>query len=92
MDTNLKKGKKIRAFCYRLLAIGGLAITLMSAIIGRDAIEMFLFEGYSALSGNFYEMPEFKDYIGELCYQAMLANAGVGDYTGESLLNDAAMI
>lgn len=89
MDTNLKKGKKIRAFCYRLLAIGGLAITLMSAIIGRDAIEMFLSEGYSALSGNFYEMPEFKDYIGELCYQAMLANAGVGDYTGESLLNDA---
>lgn len=85
MDTNLKKGKKIRAFCYRLLAAGALAVTLISGIVGRDAIEVFLSEGSSALSGDFYEMPEFKDYIGELCYQAMLISAGVGDYTGSPL-------
>lgn len=89
MDTNLKKGKKIRAFCYRLLAIGGLAVTLISAIIGHEAFEAFLTEGSSMLSGKFYEMPEFKDYIGEICYQALLYNAGVGDHTGEPLLNES---
>lgn len=41
------------------------------------------------LSGEFYEMPEFKDYIGEICYQVMLYNAGVGDHTGEPLLNES---
>ncbi|MDE5803462.1 MAG: HAMP domain-containing histidine kinase [Lachnospiraceae bacterium] len=85
----MKKGKKIRAFCYRLLAIGGLVVTLMSAIIGHEAIEAFLTEGSPILSGKFYEMPEFKDYIGEICYQALLYNAGVGDHTGEPLLNEA---
>ncbi len=89
MDTNLKKGKKTRAFCYRLLAIGGLVVTLMSAILGHEAIEAFLTEGSSILSGEFYEMPEFKDYIGEICYQAMLYNAGVGDHTGEPLQNES---
>lgn len=89
MDTNLKKGKKIRAFCYRLFAAGALAVTLISGIAGRDAINVFLSEGSSALSGDFYEMPEFKDYIGELCYQAMLSNAGVGDHSGEPLRNDS---
>lgn len=87
MDTNLKKSKKIRAFCYRLFAAGALAVTLISAIVGRDAMETFRFEGTSALRGDFYEMPEFKDYIGELCYQAMLISAGVGDNTGAPLSN-----
>lgn len=89
MDTNLKKGKKIRAFCYRLFAASALAVTLISAIAGRDAIEILLSDGSSALSGKFYETPEFKDYIGELCYQAMLINAGIGDNTGASLYDSS---
>lgn len=85
MDTNLKKGKKIRAFCYRLFALGSLAIMLASAIVGRDAIPVLISDAPSALSGSFYEMPEFKNYISELCYYTLLAHAGVGDRTGSSL-------
>lgn len=82
MDTNLKKGKKIRAFCYRIFTLSALAIMLASAMIGHNAIKVFLSEGPSVLSGNFYELPEFKEYIGELCYQFLLTHAGIGDSNG----------
>lgn len=85
MDTNLKKGKKIRAFCYRIFALGALIIMLTSAITGWDAIRAFVSDGTCVLSGNFYELPEFKEYIGELCYQTLLTYAGVGDSNGRRL-------
>lgn len=85
MDTNLKKGKKIRAFCVRIFALSALAIMLASAITGHNAIKAFLSEGPSVLSGNFYDLPEFKEYIGELCYQMLLTHAGIGDGNGGRL-------
>lgn len=85
MDTNLKKGKKIRAFCYRIFALSALAIMLASAMIGHNAIKAFFSEGSSVLSGNFYELPEFKEYIGELCYEMLLTHAGIGDSNGGNL-------
>lgn len=87
MVTNLRKGKKIRAFCYRMIAVGALVTAIASAIMGREALT----SGYEremstiALRGEMYYLTEFREYISRLYDNAMIGYAGIGDDKGYPL-------
>lgn len=81
MDTNLKKGKKIRAFCYRIITVGAFWTMLMSAVWGREAFCNLYYEGWGTLSGDIYYLTEFREYISELYIYGM-AHVGLGDDQG----------
>lgn len=85
MDTNLKKGKQIRAFCYRMIATGALFSAIITGIMGREALVNLYREGPGAVSGNIYDLAEFREYMGFLYNQAMLGYAGIGDDKGYPL-------
>lgn len=92
MDTNLKKGKKIRAFLYRMLAMGAFVMAIAVAVMGREAfVNAAKCENRMAIfRGDFYELPEFREYIGKLYRNAMLGYAGVGDSNGYPLTDSNA--
>lgn len=90
MATNLKTGKKIRAFCYRMLALGAFFVMVSSAITGRDALWALHTEGLEIFTGKFYCLPEFQAYMEELYSEAMLGYAGVGDDNGYPLTDEKA--
>ena len=87
MVTNLRKGKKIRAFCYRMIAVGAVVATISSAFMGREALT----SGYeqemstTALKGEMYYLTEFREYISRLYDNAMIGYAGIGDDKGYPL-------
>lgn len=86
MDTNLKKSKKVKAFCYRLLTVTALFVAITSAVIGWDALKtLFYYERASILTGDFRSLTEFREYMGTLYNQAMLGYAGAGDDNGYPL-------
>lgn len=93
MATNLKtnnKGKRIRAFLYRMIAVGALVVCIASSLMGREALVNLSKEGYGTLSGNVYYLTEFREYISYLYQQGMLAFAGVGDDQGIALKSSGA--
>lgn len=92
MDTNLKKGKKIRAFCYRMFAVGALVMAIATAIIGREAIVNCFADTSGIISGNIWYLTEFREYIGRLYNAAMVGYAGAGDDQGYPLKNSHAEI
>lgn len=85
MATNLKTGKKIRAFIYRMIAVGALFVFIASSLMGREALLNLSKEGFGTLSGEVYYLTEFREYISYLYQQGMLAFAGVGDDQGLAL-------
>ena len=88
MATNLKTnktGKKIRAFIYRMIAVGAFVVFLTSSLMGREALVNLSKEGYGTLSGKVYYLTEFREYISYLYQQGMLSFAGIGDDQGEAL-------
>ena len=82
MDTNWKKSKKIRAFCYRVIAMGALAMTVLTGIMGREAFENLYREGPAVLSGDVYYLPEFREYVAQIYNAAMVGYGGAGDDAG----------
>lgn len=90
MDTNLKTGKKVRAFLYRVIAAGALFVFIASSLMGREALVNFYKEGIGTLQGEVYYLTEFREYISYLYQQGMLAYAGVGDDGGIALKNESA--
>lgn len=92
MDTNLKKGKQIRAFCYRMIAAATLITAIAAAIMGREAIGSMYDSnaGSNPLSGDFYDLAEFREYIGKLYNNAMIGFAGIGDDNGYPLTDQNA--
>lgn len=86
MATNLKTSKKIRAFCYRLLAWGAFFVMTASGLMGREALEE-LGGNPSVLSGDLYDLSIFREYIGDLYQNAMFGYVGVGDDNGYPLQN-----
>lgn len=88
MATNLKTnktGKKIRAFIYRMIAVGAFMVFIASSLMGREALVNLSKEGYGTLSGKVYYLTEFREYISYLYQQGMLSFAGIGDDQGEAL-------
>lgn len=90
MATNLKKGKKIRAFFYRIAAAGALFTTIFTAVMGREAIYNLYHKGSGIMTGDLYYLTEFRDYIGSLYHQAMIGYAGIGDDKGYPLTDEYA--
>lgn len=90
MDTKLKKGKKIRALIYRMLAAGALFTVICSAVIGRDAFVNLNQEGPGTLTGSIYYLSEFREYITTLYMQGMIGYAGLGDNNGYPLTTPSA--
>ncbi len=85
MATNLKKSKKIRAFCYRMVAVGALITAIATAFMGREALVDAYKYGPEVFSGSIYHLPEFREYISKLYQEAMIGYAGVGDNNGYPL-------
>ena len=85
MDTNWKKSKKIRAFCYRVISMGALVMTLCTGIMGREAFENLYREGPAILSGDVYYLPEFREYVAQIYNAAMVGYGGAGDDAGSPL-------
>lgn len=87
MDTNLKKSKKVRALCFRMLALASLITAIMAAIMGREALKDIYDNGVNsaAISGDFYDLTEFREYISKLYNNAMIGFAGIGDDNGYPL-------
>ncbi len=85
MATNLRKSKKIRAFLYRMFALGAFLCMIASGIAGRNALFAFAKEGANILSGDFYHLPQFKTYMETLYNNAMIGFAGVGDDNGYAI-------
>ncbi len=77
MATNLKKGKKIRALIYRMIATGALFVCIASALMGREALLNLYREGNGTLTGKVCYLTEFKEYITYLFQQGMVAYAGI---------------
>lgn len=94
MDTNLKKGKKIRAFCFRMFAVAALLTAIVAAIMGREAVADIYDNGVNsgAISGDFYDLAEFREYITKLYNNAMIGFAGIGDDNGYPLTDKNADI
>lgn len=92
MVTNLKTGKKIRAFIYRMITIGALFVFIASSLMGREALSNLYREGLGTLTGEVYYLTEFREYISNLYQQGMLAYAGLGDDKGLELNTDAAKV
>ncbi|MGN1146872.1 MAG: hypothetical protein ACI4TB_00525, partial [Lachnospiraceae bacterium] len=90
MATNLKKSKKIRAFCYRVLAVGAFVVMIVSAIMGGDVWKAFGQDGFNLLTGEIYYLPEFREYMVSVYNNAMWGYAGVGDDKGYPLTTDTA--
>ncbi|MBQ7359962.1 MAG: GHKL domain-containing protein [Lachnospiraceae bacterium] len=78
----MKTSKKIRAFLYRVIAVGALFVFIASSLMGREALVNFAKEGIGTLQGEVYYLTEFREYISYLYQQGMLAYAGVGDDQG----------
>lgn len=87
MDTNLKKSKKFKAFCYRMIAMGALITTIATAFMGREAFINLSREGRGTLAGNIYYLTEFREYISFLYENSLIAYAGPGDDAGCPLVN-----
>lgn len=87
MDTNLKKSKKFKAFCYRMIAVGALITTIATAFMGREAFVNLSREGRGTLSGDIYYLTEFREYISFLYENALITYAGPGDDAGNPLVN-----
>lgn len=85
MVTNLKRSKKIRAFIYRMFALGAFLCMIASAIAGRNALQAFAQAGTNILTGDFYYLPQFQTYMENLYNNAMLGFAGVGDDNGYAI-------
>lgn len=85
MATNLKKSKKIRAFFYRMFALGSLLCMIASGVAGRNALLAFVQEDTNILTGDFYYLPQFQTYMKNLYNNAMLGYAGVGDDKGYAI-------
>lgn len=86
MDTKLKKGKKIRAFIYRIIGTGFLFLFVASAVLGWDALVTFFYEeNTSVLYGDVCDLPAFQEFTAGLFNDALVAFAGAGDDRGESL-------
>ena len=85
MATNLKTGKKIRAFLYRMVAVGAFLTFIVSAVMGREALVNLAKEGPKTLTGEVYYLTEFREYISYLYQQGMLAYTGLGDDQGLAL-------
>lgn len=87
MDTSLKRSKKIRAFCYRLITVAALVTAIGSAIMGREA----LLNAYECrfspyvLYGDVYYLRDFREYVGRMHNNAMIGYAGIGDDKGYPL-------
>ncbi len=82
MDTNLKQGKKIRAFIYRVITFCALFTTLATLVIGREAFQNLQQEGYGTFTGNIYYLTEFREYMSELYTQAAIGLCGIADDMG----------
>ncbi len=85
MAIKLKKSKKIRAFCYRLFAMGAIFVTVASGIMGREALAAFLEQGPKLLYGKFYYLPEYETYMEGLYNQALAAYCTAYDVKDYSL-------
>lgn len=90
MDTNLKKSKKVRAFGYRMIAAAALVTAIATAVMGREALVDAFYYKAEVFSGKYYELPEFKEYVGELYNKAMIGYAGIGDDMGYPLTDSYA--
>ncbi len=90
MATNLKKSKKIRAFLYRMFALGAFLCMVASGIAGRNALVAFTQSGVNILTGDFYYLPQFQTYMEKLYNNAMLGYAGVGDDHGYAIQDSKA--
>lgn len=90
MATNLKKGKKIRAFCYRIITVGAFLTMIVSGIMGREAFAEIQHTGSNVLSGDIYYLSDFREYIASLYNLAMVGCAGVGDDNGYPLTDSNA--
>ena len=85
MDTNWRKSKKIRAFCYRMISMGALVMALFTGIMGREALENLYREGPGILTGDIYYLTEFREYIAGIYNAAMVGYGGAGDDAGYPL-------
>lgn len=90
MDTNLKKGKRIRAFCYRMAALGALCTMIASALLGQDALKNLYHEGWGTLTGRIYYLTEFRELTASLYMEALTGYAGMGDDKGYPLTDSNA--
>lgn len=90
MDTNLKKSKKVRAFCYRMIATGALFVMIASAIVGREAIANYFEEGSGYLSGDIRYLVEFREHVARIVNTALTAYTGCGDDSGHPLTDEYA--
>lgn len=87
MVTNLKRSKKIRAFCYRMFAVAALVTAIGSAILGREALVNAYRVGVSQsmLGGDKYWLCDFREYVAKMYTKAMVGYAGIGDDKGYPL-------
>ncbi len=92
MDTNLKTGKKIRSFLYRMIALCAFIITIASAGLGREALINLYQEGPGTLTGEIYYLTEFRELTSSIYTHALLSYAGVGDDNGYPLTSDSAFV
>jgi len=90
LATNLKKSKKIRAFLYRMFALGAFLCMVVTGIYGRNALHAFMQSGTKILSGDFYHLPRFQTYMEELYNNALIGFAGVGDDNGYAITDSKA--
>ena len=90
MDTNLKRSKKIRAFLYRMFALGAFLCMVVTGICGRNALHAFTQSGTKILTGDFYYLPQFQTYMEELYNNALIGFAGVGDDNGYAIADSKA--
>lgn len=85
MDTNLKQGKKIRAFIYSAITFSALFTMLLTILIGREAFVNFQKMGTATLSGDIYYLTEFREYISQLYTNAAIAVTGITDDQGNQI-------
>lgn len=79
MAIKLRKSKKIRAFCYRLFAVGAFFTMAATGIIGREALAALHTQGLNVFYGKFYYMPEYKTYMENLYNQALAGYCATDD-------------
>lgn len=87
MDTNLKRSKKIRAFFYRMIALGSLLCAIATGIMGKEVVAESSKNGGN-FSRDIYYLAEFREYISILCNNAMIGYAGIGDDNGYPLTDN----
>lgn len=94
MDINLKKGKKIRAFCYRVFTVAALIMTFAFGVIGREALVNSCQFGFhpNTFRGDIFYLWEFREYISLLYSNAMVGLAGSGDDNGYPLTDSYAKL